>query len=124
MLTNKYSSHTYLAFDLGASSSRAIMGRLSGERLEMEELHRFSTPIIEEKEQLYWDLETLWLELQTGLQRALNASPGLCSLSVDAWGFDYQYRSPGEHGEYDLFSYGKDGQQGGEKDNRDIVSWE
>ncbi len=89
MLTNKYSSHTYLAFDLGASSSRAILGRLSGDRLEMEELHRFSTPIIEEKEQLYWDLETLWLELQTGLQRALNARPGLCSLSVDSWGFDY-----------------------------------
>ena len=42
----------------------------------------------------------------------------------DAWGNPYQYRSPGEHGEYDLLSYGKDGQEGGEKDNKDIVSWE
>ena len=43
---------------------------------------------------------------------------------LDAWGNPYQYRSPGEHGEYDLLSYGKDGQEGGEKDNKDIVSWE
>lgn len=89
MLTNNYPSNAYLAFDLGASSSRAILGQLSGSRLHMEELHRFSTPIIEEGEQLYWDLETLWLELQTGLQRALNATPRLCSLSVDSWGVDY-----------------------------------
>lgn len=89
MLADKYSSLAYLAFDLGASSSRAILGRLNGTRLEMEELHRFPTPIISEGEQLYWDLETLWLELKTGLQRALNASPRLCSLSVDSWGFDY-----------------------------------
>ncbi len=89
MLTNRYPSNAYLAFDLGASSSRAILGRLSGERLYMEELHRFSTPIIEEGEQLYWDLDALWLELQTGLQRALDATPRLCSLSVDSWGVDY-----------------------------------
>ncbi len=43
---------------------------------------------------------------------------------LDAWGKEYIYKSPGDHGDYDLFSYGKDGQEGGEKDNRDIVSWE
>ena len=43
---------------------------------------------------------------------------------LDAWGKEYIYKSPGDHGYYDLFSYGKDGQEGGEKDNRDIVSWE
>ncbi|OPX20843.1 MAG: type II secretion system protein GspG [Desulfobacca sp. 4484_104] len=42
----------------------------------------------------------------------------------DPWGHPYQYRSPGEHGPYDLFSYGGDGVEGGEKENRDIVSWE
>jgi len=35
----------------------------------------------------------------------------------------YVYRSPGEHGPYDLISYGADGLPGGEKDNRDITSW-
>jgi len=43
---------------------------------------------------------------------------------LDAWGKEYIYKFPGSHGDYDLFSYGKDGQEGGEKDDRDIVSWE
>jgi general secretion pathway protein G len=43
---------------------------------------------------------------------------------MDAWGNEYHYKSPGDHGVYDLFSYGKDGQAGGEDDGRDIVSWE
>ncbi|MBC6471884.1 MAG: hypothetical protein GDA48_02885 [Hormoscilla sp. GM102CHS1] len=86
---NKYPSTAYLAFDLGASSSRAILRRLEGDRLQMEELHRFSTPIIEEGEQLYWDLDVLWSEFQTGLQRALNATPRLYSLSVNSIGLDY-----------------------------------
>jgi general secretion pathway protein G len=42
----------------------------------------------------------------------------------DPWGRPYHYQSPGEHGDYDLFSYGKDGVEGGEKDNQDVVSWE
>lgn len=41
----------------------------------------------------------------------------------DPWGRDYLYRAPGEHGEYDLQSYGKDGRPGGEGENADIVSW-
>ena len=41
----------------------------------------------------------------------------------DPWGNDYVYISPGEHGEYDLLSYGADNVEGGEKINRDIVSW-
>ncbi len=42
----------------------------------------------------------------------------------DPWGHDYVYRCPGEHGDYDLFSYGRDGQEGGEGEDADIVSWE
>ncbi len=42
----------------------------------------------------------------------------------DPWGRDYIYRCPGEHGEYDLFSYGADGKPGGEGENADITSWE
>ena len=41
----------------------------------------------------------------------------------DPWGNDFVYISPGEHGEYDLLSYGADNVEGGEKNNRDIVSW-
>lgn len=41
----------------------------------------------------------------------------------DPWGHAYQYKSPGEHGEYDLYSLGKDGQPGGTNEMADIVSW-
>ncbi|WP_087037299.1 type II secretion system major pseudopilin GspG [Oceanisphaera profunda] len=41
----------------------------------------------------------------------------------DPWGISYIYRSPGEYGDYDLLSLGKDGQPGGDNENADIVSW-
>ena len=42
----------------------------------------------------------------------------------DPWGSDYLYISPGEHGDYDIFSYGSDGAKGGEGKNVDITSWD
>ena len=41
----------------------------------------------------------------------------------DPWGKSYVYRAPGEHGDYDLYSLGGDGQDGGEGENSDVVSW-
>lgn len=41
----------------------------------------------------------------------------------DPWGRPYLYKSPGEHGDFDLLSLGKDGQPGGADDNVDIVNW-
>jgi len=41
----------------------------------------------------------------------------------DPWGNPYVYLSPGVHGDYDLLSYGADGQPGGEGDNADIANW-
>jgi len=46
------------------------------------------------------------------------------SLLKDPWGRDYQFRNPGEHGDFDIYSYGADGQQGGDGKNADITSWE
>jgi len=42
----------------------------------------------------------------------------------DPWGNDYLYVSPGEHGDYDLFSYGADSAKGGDGKNADITSWD
>ena len=44
-------------------------------------------------------------------------------LNKDPWGRDYQYAYPGSQGEYDIFSYGNDGQPGGEEANADIGNW-
>ena len=42
----------------------------------------------------------------------------------DPWGHEYVYRAPGEEGrDYDIISYGADGTEGGEDENRDVVSW-
>ena len=41
----------------------------------------------------------------------------------DPWGRPYVFRIPGEHGEYDLLSYGKDGQPGGVKEAADVTNW-
>jgi len=69
---------------------------------------------------------------EEGLQ-ALVKNPGLAKwdgpylpkgVPKDPWGNDYVYKCPGEHGEYDLYSLGADGQEGGEGENADIVSWE
>ncbi|MFO7839686.1 MAG: type II secretion system major pseudopilin GspG [Desulfosalsimonadaceae bacterium] len=45
-------------------------------------------------------------------------------ISRDPWGNEYIYLCPGSHGEYDIISYGADGEPGGEGKNQDIKSWE
>jgi general secretion pathway protein G len=45
------------------------------------------------------------------------------AVPLDPWGKPYQYKSPGEHGEFDLWSFGKDGQPGGSGEAADITSW-
>ncbi len=45
------------------------------------------------------------------------------AIPPDPWGKPYQYKRPGDHGEYDLLSFGKDGQPGGTGENEDITNW-
>lgn len=45
------------------------------------------------------------------------------SVPLDPWGNPYHYQAPGTHGDYDLYSNGKDGQPGGEGEAADIASW-
>ena len=45
------------------------------------------------------------------------------NVPLDPWGKPYIYKQPGEHGEYDLLSYGKDGQAGGTGDASDVTNW-
>ncbi len=69
---------------------------------------------------------------EQGLE-ALNKNPGnnpkwagpylKKSVPNDPWDKPYLYKSPGEHGDYDLYSLGKDGQQGGTKEAEDVTNW-
>ena len=44
-------------------------------------------------------------------------------IPLDPWGNEYEFKSPGEHGDYDIVSFGADGAPGGEGEDSDIVSW-
>lgn len=44
-------------------------------------------------------------------------------IPLDPWGLPYLYLYPGVHGEFDLFSYGPDGESGGEGENADVANW-
>ena len=79
-----------LAFDLGASNGRAILGSFDGERLEMEELHRFETPCIDLNGILYWDAPAIFTHMKGALAKfaALDQGP-LQGLGIDTWGVDY-----------------------------------
>ena len=45
------------------------------------------------------------------------------SIPLDPWGNPYEYKCPSNHGDYEIISYGADGNPGGEKLDMDIVSW-
>lgn len=45
------------------------------------------------------------------------------TLPKDPWGREYQYRAPGQYGDFDLYSLGADGMEGGEDDSADVTSW-
>jgi rhamnulokinase len=80
------------ALDFGATSGRVILGRWSGQRLELQEVHRFPNAFRSLGGHDYWDLGTLWHEAQTGLRQAVARLPRgatLASVGVDCWGVDY-----------------------------------
>lgn len=80
----------YLAFDFGAESGRAIVGILDGEKITIEEIHRFRNKQITIFHNNYWNVFNLFEELKTGLKIAVKK--GHCdieSLGVDTWGVDF-----------------------------------
>ena len=79
-----------LAFDLGASNGRAILGQFDGDTVKMTELHRFENHYIEMNGVFYWDLPYLFDNLKKGLQAFAQGSYGdLYSFGIDTWGVDY-----------------------------------
>lgn len=79
-----------LAFDLGASNGRAILGRLEDGRLTMEELHRFENNYIVRDGISQWDLPYLLDQLKQGFAAFRDAGAGdLDCFGIDTWGVDY-----------------------------------
>ena len=79
-----------LAFDLGASNGRAILGQFDGERITMRELHRFENNYVEMNGVYYWDTQYLYNQLKQGLLAFKQGNFGdLDSFGIDTWGVDY-----------------------------------
>ncbi|MEE2710372.1 MAG: FGGY family carbohydrate kinase, partial [Gemmatimonadota bacterium] len=82
-------SENYLAFDLGASSGRAVVGAFDGERLTLDEEHRFPNRIIRVLDHLHWDILGLFDEMLLGLSQCTRSGRTLRSIGVDTWGVDF-----------------------------------
>jgi rhamnulokinase len=78
-----------LAFDLGAESGRAVLGRLDGDRLRLSELHRFPNEPVRLRTGLHWDVLRLFAEVKRGLVLCAEKHGRPTSIGVDTWGVDF-----------------------------------
>jgi len=82
----------YLAIDLGASGGRHILGHIEEGKLLLEEVHRFSNSILRKNDSLVWDVDLIFGEISSGLEKCskwINAGNRLRSVAIDTWGVDY-----------------------------------
>jgi rhamnulokinase len=79
-----------LAVDLGAGSGRVVAGIYDGERLELDELNRFSNDPVREADGWHWHFENLFSHVKKGIALAVKKyGDDVGSLGVDTWGVDY-----------------------------------
>lgn len=79
----------YIAADFGAGSGRVIVGTVVGEKVELDEVHRFPNRQVYLGGTLYWDFPGLFEELKVGLKKAFMKYDGIVSIGVDTWGVDF-----------------------------------
>ncbi len=82
----------FLAFDLGASSGRAMLGTVSNQRLKLTEIHRFENRMVEIDNHFYWNIFSIFDELKTGLKKCIRdfgIQPD--SIAIDTWGVDFAF---------------------------------
>ncbi len=77
-----------LAFDFGASSGRAILGKFDGKTIQLEEVHRFTNDPVTVNGTVFWDVLRLFHEVKQGILKAKQAG-GFDSIGVDTWGVDF-----------------------------------
>ena len=79
-----------LAFDLGSSNGRGILGRFDGSKITLEEIHRFDNSYIEMSNMLYWDILHIYGNMKAAFSRFHALDYGkLACFGIDAWGNDY-----------------------------------
>lgn len=85
----------FLAFDLGAESGRGVVGFFDGEKLSLEDVHRFPNGPVRVLDSLHWDVLRLWSEVKEALRlTARTHGAELEAIGVDTWGVDFGLLSP------------------------------
>jgi rhamnulokinase len=80
----------FLAFDIGASSGRAILGSLDGTRLQLKEVHRFKNQMMLMHGHYHWNIYSLFSELKIGLAQCIRQEKVQpAAIGIDTWGVDY-----------------------------------
>ena len=77
--------YNFLAFDIGATSGRAVLGTLVGDKFEMQELHRFPNAIMELHGKYYWDIYRLYDALKESLTICARRNLLPDSIGIDTW---------------------------------------
>ena len=78
-----------LGFDFGASSGRAMLGVFDGERIEIEEIHRFSNDPVMLCGRFVWDVPRLVYEMKQALLKLSRTGIHVDAIGIDTWGVDY-----------------------------------
>lgn len=78
-----------MAFDLGASNGRAMVGQFDGDTIKLSEIHRFENGIVDILGIGYWDTTRLYSEMTRGFAAAKKAGMNLDCFGIDTWGVDY-----------------------------------
>lgn len=87
-----------LAFDLGASSGKAVVGQFDGNKLTLKEIHRFSNDPVQVGNRLHWDILRLFHEIKQGILKSRNQGyRTIKSMAIDSWAIDFGLI--GKHGE-------------------------
>ncbi len=80
----------YLAFDLGASSGRAVLGRAGPDgAIRLEEVHRFPNAPVTRPEGVFWDIEALFGEMLSAMGKVARSGVRPRAIGVDTWGVDF-----------------------------------
>ncbi len=80
----------YLAFDIGASSGRAILGTIGEDNISLKEVYRFKNEMSFQNGHYYWDVFHLFDELKTGLKKCIHELQIIPdSIAIDTWGVDF-----------------------------------
>ena len=82
-------SRTFLAFDCGATSGRAVLAVLEGGSFRMEEVYRFPSEMVEKDGHIYWDVRAMYRHFVTCLDELESKDIRPDSIGIDTWGVDF-----------------------------------